>query len=506
MAQDAGGTPIFYDYRIVNAYPHQTSAFTQGLFFHDGALFESTGRYGASSLRKITLATGEIEKITPLPASIFAEGAVGWEGSIFLLTWRAGKGFIFDHETFKQTGDFDYAGEGWGLTHDGEKLIMSDGASDLRFLDPETLEETGRLPVTLQGRPLHNLNELEWIDGEIFANIWQSEFIVRIDLKSGVVTGVIDLRDLLNADDITPGQTDVLNGIAYDAETGRLFVTGKNWPKLFEIELIEMGVSQGAVSKQVKILEDYIGAQLFDRRPEGLSLTQEGIMLRDSVAPAFDSLHSAFSRYSRRAPRSNRFRLATTASFASYFLAPRINAFAAALPHIDLEILTSDRVVDFAREDIDLSIRYGAGDWGDLICSEVAPGLLLPVCTPDVLNRAKNKNAAGLIASSERRIQVFSSNEWRAWEQQADIALSTAAPAFIFEHFVVAMQAVLAGQGYALLPQILVSQHLTSGEIVLFSGNTVKWGQTFHFARPPAKQNQPMVRDVIAWFSAAASE
>lgn len=267
----------------------------------------------------------------------------------------------------------------------------------------------------------------------------------------------------------------------------------------------ELGVSQGAISKQVKILEDYIGAQLFDRRPDGLALTQEGRMLRDSIAPAFETLRGAFARYSRRTPRSNRFRLATTASFASYFLAPRMNDFAAALPDIDLEVMTSDRIVDFAREEIDLSIRYGAGGWDGLISSALTPGLLTPVCAPALLERVGG-DAATLIASGERRIQIFSSNEWRAWEKASGINLSDAAATFIFEHFVVAMQAVLAGQGYALLPQMLVSRHIADGSMAVFSDAHVEWDQTFHFVYPPNKQTAPMVRDVMTWFHAAASD
>ncbi len=226
----------FYSYRIVNTYPHDTTAFTQGLFFEDGALYESTGQYGTSGLRKTALETGETLKSVSISDTLFGEGSVAWDGKIIMLTWRSGAGFVFDQETFAKERTFNYAGEGWGLTHNGARLIMSDGTSDLRFLDPETLEETGRLTVTFRGKPLAKINELEWVAGEIFANVWHSNAIVRIDPETGVVTGIIDMRGLLSDNEQAAG-ADVLNGIAYNAGEDRLFVTGKYWPKLFEIEL-----------------------------------------------------------------------------------------------------------------------------------------------------------------------------------------------------------------------------------------------------------------------------
>lgn len=228
--------PAFYDYRVVKTYPHDTGVFTQGLFFHDGALYETAGRYGESRLLKVDPETGAALRKFSFEDTIFAEGAVLWEDDIIVLSWRSGKGFVFDQETFEREQTFTYPGEGWGVTHDGERLIMSDGTPALRFLDPETLEETGRLTVTFRGRPLNNINELEWIEGEIFANVWQSDAIVRIDPASGAVTGVVDMRGLLDADARRNG-ADVLNGIAYDPDTERLFVTGKYWPNLYEIEL-----------------------------------------------------------------------------------------------------------------------------------------------------------------------------------------------------------------------------------------------------------------------------
>ena len=173
----------------------------------------------------------------PLSDQIFGEGSTLFDGKIFVLTWRSGAGLVVDSETFKPERTFAYDGEGWGLTHDGKRLIMSDGTAELRFLDPKSLEETGRVSVAYRGKPVQQLNELEFIKGEIFANVWQSDAIVRIDLETGAVTGIVDMRGILPEEDIIAGQTDVLNGIAYDAETDRLFVTGKNWPKLFEVEL-----------------------------------------------------------------------------------------------------------------------------------------------------------------------------------------------------------------------------------------------------------------------------
>ena len=236
LAQYENQVP-FYSYRVVNTYPHDAGAFTQGLFIHDGALYESTGKYGKSHLYKKQLETGEQLQALPLSNQVFGEGSTLLDGKIYVLTWRSGAGLVVDAETFKPERTFKYQGEGWGLTHDGERLIMSDGTSELRFLDPETLEETGRLEVTHKGKPLRKLNELEFIKGEIFANIWQSDAIVRIDPETGKVTGILDMRGLLSDEERRRGQTDVLNGIAYDAEENRLFVTGKNWPKLFEIEL-----------------------------------------------------------------------------------------------------------------------------------------------------------------------------------------------------------------------------------------------------------------------------
>jgi glutaminyl-peptide cyclotransferase len=234
MAQ--GGISL-YDYEVVHVYPHDPHAFTEGLFYLNGYLYESTGLQAHSSIRKVRLETGAVLQETAVPAQYFGEGIVNWKHRLISLTWKSQIGFVRDLATFKVQRQFQYPGEGWALTQDGTRLIMSDGTPELRFLNPQTLQETGRLRVTVAGRPLPNLNELEWVQGEIYANVWQTNVIVRINPGSGEVVGVIDLAGILPASDHVAGQTDVLNGIAYDARHDRLFVTGKNWPKLFEIRL-----------------------------------------------------------------------------------------------------------------------------------------------------------------------------------------------------------------------------------------------------------------------------
>jgi glutaminyl-peptide cyclotransferase len=213
------------------------TAFTEGLFYLNGFLYESTGLEHHSSIRKVRLETGEVVQRRDISPEYFGEGIVNWKGRIVSLTWRTQVGFIFDLASFKLQRQFSYVGEGWGLTQNGKEIIMSDGSSQLRFLDPDSLKETHRIEVTLQGKSIRNVNELEWVKGEIYANVWQTNWILRIDPATGHVLGVIDLRGILKNSDIVPGQTDVLNGIAYDAKNERLFVTGKNWPKLFEIRL-----------------------------------------------------------------------------------------------------------------------------------------------------------------------------------------------------------------------------------------------------------------------------
>jgi glutamine cyclotransferase len=226
-----------YDYEVVHVYPHDPEAFTEGLFYLNGYLYESTGLEHHSSIRKVRLQTGEVLERYDIPGQYFGEGIVNWEGRLIELTCQSHIGIVYDLKTFKRQGEFHYEGEGWALTRDGSQIYMSDGTSTLRILNPKTLLPTGMIPVTLEGKPVERLNELEWVKGEIFANVWQTNWILRIDPRDGHVVGAIDLRNLLPAADAVPGKTDVLNGIAYDAKADRLFVTGKNWPKLFEIRV-----------------------------------------------------------------------------------------------------------------------------------------------------------------------------------------------------------------------------------------------------------------------------
>lgn len=239
--------PVF-GYQVVHVYPHDTGAFTEGLFFKDGFLYESTGLLGRSTVRKVRLETGEVLQSVGLPDNMFGEGIVDWHERLIGLTWQSQIGFVLNLRDFELTGRFAYPGEGWGLTHDDRELIMSDGTAELRFLDPTTLREVHRLRVTAGGTPVTQLNELEWVDGQIYANIWQTDRIARIDPKTGQVVGWIDLGGLLRNGNYGPRRenadpnVDVLNGIAWDAATKRLFVTGKFWPKLFEIRLVMRGV------------------------------------------------------------------------------------------------------------------------------------------------------------------------------------------------------------------------------------------------------------------------
>ena len=230
-------TPVS-TFTIVNTYPHDRRAFTQGLVFTDGVLFEGTGLRGQSTLRRVNLQTGTVLQRHVLPASFFGEGITVFDNHIIQLTWQAQLGFVYDKDTFAQVATFTYPTEGWGLTHDGARLIMSDGTSTLYLLAPETFVEVGRLHVHDENGPVTRLNELEYVRGEIYANVWQTDRIARINPDTGQVVGWIDLTGLLDPRDQQP-QVDVLNGIAYDAVHDRLFVTGKLWPRLFEIRLVE---------------------------------------------------------------------------------------------------------------------------------------------------------------------------------------------------------------------------------------------------------------------------
>jgi glutamine cyclotransferase len=224
-------------YRVVHVFPHDPQAFTQGLEYIDGVLHEGTGLNGHSSVRKVRLENGEVLQLQTIDDRYFGEGITVWRDRIFELTWQSGIGFIYDRASLRRTGTFTYSGEGWGLTHDASRLIMSDGTAALRFLDPATQKETGRVQVRDGGKPVDRLNELEYVKGEILANVWQTNRIARISLSTGAVTGWIDLTGLLSARDAAQG-AQVLNGIAYDAAGDRLFVTGKLWPKLFEITIV----------------------------------------------------------------------------------------------------------------------------------------------------------------------------------------------------------------------------------------------------------------------------
>ncbi len=232
---------------VVRAHPHDPAAFTEGLLYRDGFLFESTGLNGRSSVRKVELMSGRIVQKVDLPSDYFGEGLTDWGGELINLTWQTRIGFVFDLKTFARKRSFDYLGEGWGLAHDSQVIYQSDGTSSLRVLDPVSLRELKRLTVTADGRPIARLNELEVVDGEIYANVWQTDFIARIDPASGHVLGWIDLTGLLASHAGPTPEVDVLNGIAYDARGKRLFVTGKLWPWLFEIRRVPQSLMRRSV-------------------------------------------------------------------------------------------------------------------------------------------------------------------------------------------------------------------------------------------------------------------
>jgi glutaminyl-peptide cyclotransferase len=225
-------------YQIVHIYPHDPDAFTQGLIYVDGHLYESTGLNGRSSLRLVDLSSGNVLQKHDLAHEFFGEGLTGWDSTLIQLTWTSHKAFVYDRFSFSLLKTVPYQGEGWGLTHDEMQLILSDGTPTLRFLDPKSLQLTRRLKVTDQsGRAVENLNELEYVRGEIYANVWQSDEFIRISPRTGKVLGRIDLNGIIDKRELR-GQGAVLNGIAYDQKADRLFVTGKLWPKLFEIRVV----------------------------------------------------------------------------------------------------------------------------------------------------------------------------------------------------------------------------------------------------------------------------
>lgn len=230
--------PSLNHYDVVNSWPHAPQAFTQGLVFRDGYLYESTGLYGTSSLRRVDLRSGAVLKSVPIPDDCFAEGMTILNNRIYLLTWREEKCFVYDSSTLEKVGEFYFEGEGWGLTDDGKSLIASDGTAELRFFDPTTFRETRRIQVREDGVPVMNLDELEYIRGEIYAVVWTTDRIVRIDPATGNVTGSTTLRQLFPREQ-RPNEEAGLNGIAYDRDLGRIFVTGKLWPRLYEIRLRE---------------------------------------------------------------------------------------------------------------------------------------------------------------------------------------------------------------------------------------------------------------------------
>jgi glutamine cyclotransferase len=226
-----------YSYRVINTYPHDRTAFTQGLEYRDGFLYEGTGITGRSSVRKVDLTTGRVVQDFPVPQPFFGEGITVVGNQIIELTWQSQTGFVYDKSDFRVLRSFQYPGEGWGLTNDGKQIYMSDGSSQIRVWDPATLKEVRRITVKDGNQPVTELNELEFVKGEILANVWQTDRIARISPADGKVLGWIDLSGILPKSERSSSDA-VLNGIAYDAASDRLFVTGKLWPKLFEIKLV----------------------------------------------------------------------------------------------------------------------------------------------------------------------------------------------------------------------------------------------------------------------------
>ena len=236
-ATAAGDAPAAHGYRVVNVYPHDREAFTQGLLLDRGMLLESTGGYGRSAVRRVELRTGRVVAERALPSRYFGEGLTRAGDVLVQLTWRAGRAFLYDPETFELRGSAEYPGEGWGLAYDGEHLVMSDGSATLRFLSLPGLTEVRRLEVRDRGTPVQRLNELEYIEGKVYANVWFDERIAVISPQSGEVEAWIDLAGILPLP-FRRHREEVLNGIAYDARSGHLLVTGKGWPRLFEIEVL----------------------------------------------------------------------------------------------------------------------------------------------------------------------------------------------------------------------------------------------------------------------------
>ena len=230
--------PVEYSYKVKNIYPHSTNSYTQGLQYVDGVMWEGTGEYGHSEINTYALGDEKPQTKLKLPRNEFGEGITLLGDKLYQLTWESNVCHVYDVATGKKLRDFRYAGEGWGLTSDGEKLYMSNGTANIYKLNPETFSREGTITVTLRGEPIRFINELEWIDGKIWANVYTTDRVLIIDPKTGVAEGMIDFTGLLQSEDIKD-DTDVLNGIAYDAATKRIFVTGKRWNKLFEVEIVK---------------------------------------------------------------------------------------------------------------------------------------------------------------------------------------------------------------------------------------------------------------------------
>jgi glutamine cyclotransferase len=233
QAPTDSGSPTLYTYHVVKTYPHDTSAFTEGLVFSNGTLYESTGEYGSSSLRRVNLEDGTVQQKVLLPSQYFGEGLTAVNDSLVQLTWQEKTGFIYDKQTFALKGNFSYSTQGWGLTYNGSELVMSDGTSNLYFLDPVTYQRVGQVSVHDGVTPITNVNELEYVNGSIYANILQQQKIAIIDPQTGAVKGWIDLTGIYQSNNTE----DVLNGIAYDQQTNSLYVTGKDWPYLYQITI-----------------------------------------------------------------------------------------------------------------------------------------------------------------------------------------------------------------------------------------------------------------------------
>jgi LysR family glycine cleavage system transcriptional activator len=265
----------------------------------------------------------------------------------------------------------------------------------------------------------------------------------------------------------------------------------------------ELGVTQGAISKHVIALEDFIGAQVFVRSPTGLSLTQEGYTLMEALRPAFAMMADAFAHYHRRSPRSNTCRIATIASFASQFLVPRLPEFREKHPDIEIEFITSIRLVDLEREEADVAVRYGLGQYKGLVSTRLVKGVLAPVCSPDLLQQYGNDLEA--LVCNTRRIQTAGYNEWRDWSKEVGIDLEKTQPSYVIEDFLVAIKALIMGQGLGLLPQILVRDQIDKGELVQFSETPLQVEHTYHIAHTTASARRPFVQTVVNWLQESAA-